>query len=427
MSTLLLPDRQLRSFLNYTKSLPNRFQRSRIWSPQSVMVWLLLITFPDRKCSYRGALRVLKRFGMQTFGWTKMPCSASICRARRKMTTPMCREVLKTITDRCHANMPTCSNPYGKRRFIAFDGTRLVTRRSKDTAYKLLRFSTPSGGRVHNPQALAMVAIDVFRRLPLDWVVVGKGVGERTAIVQLLSTLALVPGDIAIMDRGLPNRVLFAELLARGVDLVARMSASETTGWSEVTEFLKTGKLNGTITFQVGERSDLITLRARIVERAPKKGRPLKGCVPDRMVILTTLKEEDGFSRSEIIKIYGSRWGIESLFKELKSFMHVEPFHSKRVDGVEQELAAAFIWMALGSSIQAEAEAPLAGRRVYRTDCLRTASDLLGDLLQGRPIEERMNDYIKALQYFSYTPRPGRHAPRECKMPFGRSVQRGPR
>jgi IS4 transposase len=33
--------------------------------------------------------------------------------------------------------------------------------------------------------------------------------------------------------------------------------------------------------------------------------------------ILTTLKLEDGFSRDEIIKIYGARWGIETMFKEL--------------------------------------------------------------------------------------------------------------
>jgi hypothetical protein len=28
------------------------------------------------------------------------------------------------------------------------------------------------------------------------------------------------------------------------------------------------------------------------------------------MLILTTLKEEDGFTRDEIIRIYGARWGI---------------------------------------------------------------------------------------------------------------------
>jgi len=190
------------------------------------------------------------------------------------------------------------------------------------------------------------------------------------------------------MDRGLPSRSFFAELLARRVDIVARMSTSDVTGWTEVDDFLKTGKLSATIEVQVGEKGDRFPVRARLVERSQQPGRPRKGTKKERMVILTTLKEEDGFSRAELIKIYGARWGIESLFGELKSFMSVEPFHSELVSGVEQEIAASLIWMALASSMQAEAERTLGGRRVVRTDCLRGAADLIGDLLKGRSITE---------------------------------------
>jgi hypothetical protein len=366
-------------------------------------------------------------FGLKTFGWTKRPSLASISKARRKMTIPMCREVLQTVVNQCHTSMGPTKHRYGNRRFIAFDGTRLVTKRSADTARKLHRYKCPNGKRVNNPQALMVSAVDLFRRLPLDWVTVGKGVGERTALVQLLDTLTLVPGDVAIMDRGLPSRSLFAELLARRVDVVARMSTSDATAWTEVDAFLKTGKLSATIDVQVGEKGDRFSIRARIVERSREPGRPRKGTKKERMVILTTLTEEDGFSRKELIKIYGARWGIESLFAELKSFMNVEPFHTEFVSGVEQEIAASLIWMALASSMQAEAERTLEGRRVVRTDCLRAAADLMGDLLKGRSITESMERWISSLRQYSYAPIPGRHAPRECKMPFGRSVQRGPR
>ncbi len=343
------------------------------------------------------------------------------------MTVPMCREFLQTVVNQCHTSMGQPTHRYGKRRFIAFDGTRLVTKRSGDTARKLHRYRRPNGSRVHNPQALMVAAVDVFRRLPLDWVVVGKGDGERTALTQLLDTLTLVPGDVAIMDRGLPSRSLFAELLARGVDIVARMSTSEVVGWSEVNDFLETGNLSGMIDVQIGEKGDRFQVRARIVERPRQPGRPRKGTKKERMVILTTLREEDGFSRTELIKIYSARWGIESLFGEMKSFMNVEPFHTEFVSGVEQEVAASLIWMALASSMQAEAERTLEGRRVVRTDCLRAASDLIGDLLKGRSITESKEEWISSLRQYCYSPRPDRHAPRECKMPFGRSVQRGPR
>jgi hypothetical protein len=369
----------------------------------------------------------LENLGRKAFGWNKRPSLSSISKARRKMTIPMCREVLQSVVQQCHTSIGRTRHRYGDRRFIAFDGTRLVTKRSADTARKLHRYKRPNGRRVHNPQGLMVSAIDVFRRLPLDWILVGKGVGERTALSQLLDTLALKSGDVAIMDRGLPSRSLFAELLARGVDIVARMSTSDVISWAEVEEFLKSGKLGATIQVQVGENGDRFPVRARLVERSRQPGRPRKGTKKERMVILTTLREEDGFSRNELLKIYGARWGIESLFGELKSFMNVEPFHTEFVCGVEQEIAASLIWMALASTMQAEAERTLEGRRVVRTDCLRGATILVGDLLEGRSITESMERWIDGLRQYSYAPRANRHAPRECKMPFGRSVQRGPR
>ena len=190
--------------------------------------------------------------------------------------------------------------------------------------------------------------------------------------------------------------------------------------------FVESGKKSAVIDLLVGAKDQAITVRARLVERDRQRGRPRTGTKKERMVILTTLSEDDGFTRQELVKIYGARWGIETLFRELKSFMNVEPFHTTFVSGCEQEVAASFIWMALASSIQAEAESTLTdGRRVVRTDCFRAAADLLGDLLEGRSITDRMASAINGLRQFSYRPRPGRHAPRECKMPFGRSIQRG--
>lgn len=426
MSTFLTPDQGLRRFLSAAKALPGRFLRKRRWSPHSVMVWLMVLTYPDRKTSYRGSLVVLKRFGLRAFGWAAVPTSASISVARRKMTVPMCRAVLKTVVAQCSQMMGRCRHRYGERRFIAFDGTRLVTRRSGDTARKLHRYRRPNGERVHNPQGLMVAAVDVFRRLPLDWIFVGKKVGERTAFMRLLDTLVLSRGDVAIMDRGLPSRALFGALLERGVDVVARMSTSDLVGWKEVQAFIASGEKSAVIDLAIGDTKKSVTIRARLVERDRQRGRPRKGTTKQRMVIITTLTEADGFTRQELIKIYGARWGIESLFGELKSFMNVEPFHSEFVSGCEQEIAASLIWMALASSMQAEAESVFTdGRRVVRADCLRASADLLGELLDGRSIAESWENNISGLRKFAYKPRPERHAPRVCKMPFGRSIQRG--
>lgn len=424
MSKYSHPGTTFGAFFRLTRDLPHRFTRSRIWCPRSVMTWLLLITLPDRKTAYRRSLRCLTLYGRRHFGWSKTPTLASISQARRKLSISMCRSFLHEVVRSCESIMPSPRHSWGKRRFIAFDGSRMITPRTADTARKLHRFRKPNGSRVHNPQGLLVAAVDVFRRLPLDWTFVGKGMGERTAMHELIDRMPFQPGDVAIMDRGFPSRKLFGALVERGIDIIARMSTSA-VGWKEVQEFAKSGKKNGTITVKVQGAEGPISLRARLVERGRKRGRPRKGVKAERMVIITTLKEEDGFDRQSLIKLYGARWGIESLFGEMKSFMQAEDFHSGFVHGCEQEIAAAMIWMALGSFLQAEAERPLGGRRVVRTDCLRAASDLLADAMQGRDITKQIDADIAALRQFAYTPQTGRHYPRECKRPHGRSIQWG--
>ena len=86
-------------------------------------------------------------------------------------------------------------------------------------------------------------------------------------------------------------------------------------GWKAVQEFVKAGTKNGTITMTLQGSQGPVTLKARLVER-DRTGRPRKGSKPERMVILTTLSEDDGFDRTALLKIYGARWGIESLYWE---------------------------------------------------------------------------------------------------------------
>ncbi|MCG5052838.1 MAG: transposase [Myxococcales bacterium] len=279
-------------------------------------------------------------------------------------------------------------------------------------------------GRWRGP-GLVVMAADVFRRLPLDWSLTGKGIGERTSMQKLVHRLPFKAGDVAVMDRGFPSRHLFSALIEHGVDIIARMSASKATAWKELKPFLSSNKKTAKVTLTLPGAKGNIELQVRVVERDAKPGRPRKGTKNERMVIVSTLSGKDGFDRKDIIKLYASRWGIESLFKEMKSFMQTEDFHSKSVQGCEQELISAMIWIALASFLQAEAERTLDGRRVVRTDCLRAAGNLLFAMLSGKSIIEQMDDDIAALRMFAYAPQQDRHYPRECKRPFGRTIQRG--
>jgi hypothetical protein len=144
------------------------------------------------------------------------------------------------------------------------------------------------------------------------------------------------------------------------------------------------------------------------------------------MVLLASLEEDDGFDRPMLLKMYQARWGIETLFRELKRFLDVEPFHDKTVQSCEQEIAASLIWMALVVHLQAEAESRIKNRRVLRLDCLRYAADRVDASLRNGSPPRNFEDDIQALiQLSSYAESTKtRSFPRECKMPYGRSVSR---
>lgn len=164
-------------------------------------------------------------------------------------------------------------------------------------------------------------------------------------------------------------------------------------------------------------------LRARLVERPPQRGQPRKGTTKELMVLLTNLRKEDGFDSSTLIKMYVSRWGIETAIRELKSFMGLEPFHTMTVEGVEQEIAASLVWMAMGSMLQIRAEDGMPpDRRVIRTDCLRAATSLVEDWMKGESIVKGEEIYIESLRRFWNKDRPGRYYERKCQFPHGRSV-----
>ena len=425
MSKIHGPADHFRAFFKLTARAGDRFERNRVWSPRSVLMWLMVLTAPDRKMSYRRSLDLAAYYGRKMLDWVKTPALGSISNARSKLSIATCRTVLRDVVDRCDAIMPVQKTPWGKRRFIAFDGTRLVLPRSGNTARRMARPKRPDGTKIHNPQSLMVMAADLFRRLPLDWSLTGKGVGERTSMQELVQRLPFRPGDVAVMDRGFPSRHLFAALIGKGVDIIARMSTSKAVAWKELQPFLASNEKSAVITLTLPGTSGSIVVHVRAVERTPQQGRPRTGTKKERMVIVSTLREEDGFDRNALIKLYAARWGIESLFKEMKSFMQTEDFHSKTVHGCEQELVAAMIWMALASFLQSEAERTLDGRRVVRADCLRAASDLLVAIFSGRPIHDQLAHDIAGLRMFSYAPQSDRHYPRECKRPFGRTIQRG--
>jgi hypothetical protein len=376
---------------------------------------LLMLTRPSGPRTYRFALSNLPRDVLSLLGWAKAPCAASLSQARSKLKVDACRSFIHILVNRLWSWQSACLRHHGPRRFVAIDGTRFICPRSKETKRKLDRPHATPWLLSHYPQALVVVAFDVVRRLPLTWTLLPKGRGERAAMEPLLKTLHR--GDVAIMDRGFPARWLLALLVDRGIDVVMRMTAAKAGSWPEVVEFLASGSESAVITCNVSKGR---SVTVRLVRKNARLGRPMKHQdAPKTMVIITTLLPRDGFEKKDIIDIYRQRWGIETLFWEMKCAFSIERFHARSMVGIEQEIAAVLAWLALAAVLKDHIETELGdGRKVIGSMC-RGAVDIIllaawkGEEDVGKLIEH----WIGAIKRYAYKPQLGRSFPRENKQP----------
>lgn len=406
-------------FTSTCADLQLKFTRQRVWGPKSVFVALLLLTQARRRRDYRALLSTFVADTAHVLGWSRAPSLASLSKARRSLSVSNCRDVMRRLVERVSLHAPKRQCHASGRRFVGIDGTRFIVPRTKETLGKLDRPMAGAWLHSHYPQAMVIVAFDLFRRLPIDWALVAKGRHERSGAVKLIDSLS--PGDVAVMDRGFPARWLLGLLTDHAIDIVVRMTVSEANAWPEVKLFLSSGQSDGVVQVTIGKGKEARLVPMRLIRRNFRPGRPRKGQKVQPLVILTTLPHSDGFDRDEILRLYSARWGIESVFREIKCEFDIERFHARSLLGIEQEIAAVLTWIALGSAIQHLAEVGLPdGRRVYRTLCFDSAARIMDACLRGDDPISLLDQAILAVQRFHYLPQQGRHYQRKRKAPYGR-------
>ena len=200
-----------------------------------------------------------------------------------------------------------------------------------------------------------------------------------------------------------------------------RMTAAKRGAWREVTAFLASGQKTAVVEIDLGQGR---SVTVRLIRRNPPRGRPLKHQRRETMVILTTLLPRHGFEAKDIVELYGKRWGIESLFREMKEAFAIETFHTRSLDGIQQEIATVLMWMALTATVEAVVREGIPEtKRVHRRACRTVARCFLLDALAGRATN--LDAMITEVRRHSYKPRSGRSFPRESKLPFGRFRKRG--
>lgn len=185
-------------------------------------------------------------------------------------------------------------------------------------------------GKGHYPYCLVSTVYDVFRRLPIARSV--RPIAEANEREEVKALLPLIPpGGVLLFDRGYPSYDLIAYLTRYYSGYWLFRCPAQST-FPAVEAFVRSGQSQALIALRYS-KTQTVTVRAiRLVS-------------PDGTVsvLLTNLIEASRFSTEAVIALYFRRWGVETQYRDEKTSLEIETFHSQTENGIRQELFAILI------------------------------------------------------------------------------------
>lgn len=336
---------------------PKHFCRKRKLPFPRLVTFLLSITLSGKSKGVDSKSGEFFKNARRSGLWPKAEAihRSALTKARKKLPWEVLEEIHEDAVNLAYELWPHSPDYTWKEMFVfAIDGSKF---RLPATPELRKEFDPSSGlenpGKGHYPQCLVSTAYDVFRRFPVARTVVAYDSCEREQAKALIPKIP--SGNILMFDRGYPSFEIFKHL-NENYDGYYLIRSPASSSFKVVSEFVKSQKqedivmINPTSKYIYKDESN----RRERKKKAPLKLRVIKLVSPDDgtvSVILTNLMDKKKFSSQEIIDLYFRRWEVESYYRDEKTFLEVDTFHSRTSNGIRQELFAALIMSVIARTL----------------------------------------------------------------------------
>jgi hypothetical protein len=260
---------------------------------------------------------------------------------------------------------------------------------------------------------LVSTVYDVFRRLPTARTVVPVDSSERQQAKELLPFIP--ERSVLLLDRGYPSFELISYFLQnlKGF-FIFRCPATAT--FSAVTKFVRSGKREATIRVTPSGKYLSKIERSHRKEVKAVKLRILRLTSPDGTVsvLLTNLYDKKRFPYADIINLYFRRWEVESYYRDEKTVLNIDRFHSTTANGVRQELFAVLIMSVISRTLMqlSEGEFLNRNREIQFKNTIMTLASEAAVLTPEDPktalkiFDKLLEDISRVIYYRPKIPRP---------------------
>jgi hypothetical protein len=311
------------------------WRKSALGPLQTLMTVMNMVALG--KQGYRAALREVFTDMHRVFGWSGgAPTPSALTQARGKLSEKMCRDLFQRMAKEATQVASRARLRYRNfQRIIAVDGTKLAL---ASTAALKRDFGCPAGEHLA-PQALLSVLWDIGGNVPVDWRLGRHDGSEQADLNDMLGSLG--KGDLLLADRLYPSRELFAELHRRGIDWVMRVKTGGTRLAGEIAAFLASGVDDQTVPLP-----DHPGIMIRLV-RGHRDG-------SEHIVLITSLIDQVHNARA-IADLYQRRWGIETAYREAKTWHGLDELPGKSKLMVRQEVCALMLFWLMQGELEGQA------------------------------------------------------------------------
>ena len=305
------------------------------------MICLLGMASVGIRTGYEPLMTMLFLTLGQELGWSGDPAASTFCRARQKLTQVMFDSLQLAVHRAAGPSLARYMPRIRGHRLVAIDGSWITVPNSKVLRKALgIHRIGPSRRSMKRPQVLLVVLTDALTRMPIARIVLPGDGSERAAAKALLQYLR--PDDILLADRGYQGRELLQAIHATGCRYVLRMPRG-VGAWREFRGLQRRRIRDAQCSIDLNG----LVVRLRHVRVCGGPGRPRKNSKRDTQFLLTNLPQ--CWSANRIGTLYAARWGIETMFRELKCTLEGGGLHARSVTGVVQELDARCIHLTIAA------------------------------------------------------------------------------
>jgi hypothetical protein len=326
-------------------------------------------------------------------------------------------------------------------RIFAVDGLKIQLPFSKEIVQEYGCSGNQFGAAI--PMAQTSTLFDVLNKLTIHSIIAPNNTSERSLAQTHINQLRIIDKqtefdktgikDLILFDRGYPATELFINLAKEKKDFLMRCKSSFCT---EIRDVIAKGKTDTIIEIDIAKKRICAnsTLGLRLLEIDENAKLKLRVLVfelssGELEVLITSLIDQNKFTREILFEFYNLRWGTEENNKFHKSIAQLENFSGKSKVAVEQDYYATIftcnIESILAQEVLEEVNAVLKDKglkyeyTVNKNIALGSIKDeLIYVLLAGVGFDEFCNEIKERMAHSLVPIRKNRSFTRHNKSPY---------